>query len=359
MKSRLAITLGDPAGIGPEVILKALGDRRLSEQYDLTVVGTRSLLQDSYDHLLGCGVAPQTLARPQDLRILEVDGGGNLRDHIQRGQGNKASGELSFRYLQTAIDRTLKGEFAAIVTAPISKYCWQQAGHHYPGQTEVLAQAAQVNDFAMMFVGRSPITGWPLRTLLATTHIPLAQVSPSLSPALMDQKLGILLATLHQDFGLHHPTIAIAGLNPHSGEGGQLGQEEVQWLNGWLQAARKRYPQATLQGLFPPDTLWIGAAQAWYGHDQNHPAPDAYLALYHDQGLIPVKMLAFDYAINTTVGLPFIRTSPDHGTAFDLAPRGLARDTSMKEAIALAATMAQGKTPSQVPAKMAITTETR
>ena len=143
---------------------------------------------------------------------------------------------------------------------------------------------------------------------------------------------------LERDFGIDTPRIALAGLNPHSGEQGQLGREEIDWLIPWLDAARSRYPQATLDGPIPPDTLWVKPGQAWYG--PAHPGDfghDAYLALYHDQGLIPVKLMAFDRAVNTTIGLPFVRTSPDHGTAFDIAGQGIADSTSMKAAIELAA----------------------
>jgi 4-hydroxythreonine-4-phosphate dehydrogenase len=202
----------------------------------------------------------------------------------------------------------------------------------------------------MLFFAQSPHTGWQLRTLLATTHIPLSQVPQALTPELMSQKLDLLIECLAQDFGILQPRIAIAGLNPHSGEAGQLGTEEVNWLNSWLQSQREKYPQATLDGLFPPDTMWVKPGQAWYGNgygngdsgsygQEQAPAHDAYLALYHDQGLIPVKLMAFDRAVNTTIGLPFVRTSPDHGTAFDIAGQGIADAQSMLAALELAAAL--------------------
>lgn len=229
------------------------------------------------------------------------------------------------------------------MTGPIAKSYWQQAGHLYPGQTELLAEMAGVDRFGMLFVAKSPHTGWVLRTLLATTHIPLHQVATTLTPALMSQKLELLIATLRKDFGLEQPKIAIAGLNPHSGEQGQLGTEEQIWLIPWLQEQRSQYPQLELVGPVPPDTLWVRPGQAWFGINPSGTAPpaDAYLALYHDQGLIPVKLMGFDRAVNTTLGLPFIRTSPDHGTAFDIAGQGIADATSMKAAIQLAATLVQ------------------
>jgi 4-hydroxythreonine-4-phosphate dehydrogenase len=267
-------------------------------------------------------------------------------DQIQLGEGNAASGTASFRYLNTAIEETLAGNFDGIVTAPIAKSAWKLAGHHYPGQTEVLAQAAQRDQFGMLFVARSPYTGWTLRTLLATTHIPLSEVPATLTPALMTQKLDLLIHSLQQDFAIDQPRIAIAGLNPHSGEAGQLGTEEQDWLNSWLENARETYPNVQLLGLVPPDTLWVKPGLAWFQDASMSPA-DAYLALYHDQGLIPVKLMAFDEAINTTIGLPFIRTSPDHGTAFDIAGKGVASCRSLKAAIDLASELTQKRNQSR------------
>ncbi|ACK67538.1 4-hydroxythreonine-4-phosphate dehydrogenase [Rippkaea orientalis PCC 8801] len=331
----LAVTMGDPAGIGPEVILKALADPLLVENCRLTVIGTRSLLQDTYQRLHSQGVS---LAHPDTLDLVDIPLDTTTKAEIILGRGNAASGKASFAYLQEAINLTLSGEFQGIVTAPIAKSCWKAAGYHYPGQTEVLAQKAGVDKFGMLFVARSPYTGWTLRTLLATTHIPLNQVSATLTSQLMTLKLQLLINCLQQDFAIKNPQIIIAGLNPHSGEEGQIGTEEKDWLFDWLKSQQKQYPTVSLVGLVPPDTMWVKPAQAWYGldHDNNNIAGDGYLALYHDQGLIPVKLMAFDQAINTTIGLPFIRTSPDHGTAFDIAGKGIAREASMKAAIQLA-----------------------
>ena len=243
-------------------------------------------------------------------------------------------------------DNTNQGKFQGIVTAPIAKNLWKQAGHDYPGQTEVLAKGAGVNRFGMLFAGRSPYTNWQLITLLATTHIPLAKVPQALTPELLSLKLDLLIESLQTDFGISNPTIAIAGLNPHSGEAGQLGTEELNWMSDWLEKEQCDRPKTKLIGLVPPDTMWVKPGQAWYGNfeaknlgTQGLRPPnvaDAYLALYHDQGLIPVKLMAFDRAVNTTIGLPFIRTSPDHGTAFDIAGKGIADAKSMEAAIALA-----------------------
>jgi 4-hydroxythreonine-4-phosphate dehydrogenase len=341
-KPRLIITIGDPAGIGLEVVLRALAEPTQCEhwlaQADLSIVGSQTLIHQTIAQL---GFAPL------DRAIGIID-----RPHaqpIQIGVGNAASGAASFDDLNGAIDRTLAGEFDGIVTAPIAKSAWKAAGHLYPGQTELLAEKAGIDRFGMMFVGRSPHTDWVLRALLATVHIPLSQVPTALTPDVMTRKLELLLDCLVQDFGLTTPRIAIAGLNPHSGELGQLGTEEVEWLEPWLANARSRYPHVQLEGLVPPDTMWVKPGQAWF-RDGGIQTADAYLALYHDQGLIPVKLMAFDRAVNTTIGLPFVRTSPDHGTAFDIAGKGVASAQSMVSAIDWAIYLCQqrrGGTPTE------------
>jgi 4-hydroxythreonine-4-phosphate dehydrogenase len=343
---KLIVTLGDPAGIGTEVVLKALADRLVAAM-EIAIIGNRELLDAYYQNLRQQVPATVELANPQDLNLIDVPLDRSIVDGIKLGYGNGASGAASFKYLDLAIDRTLAGEFDAIVTAPIAKSAWLAAGHHFPGQTELLALKAKIDRFGMLFVGRSPHTGWELRTLLATTHIPLTQVSQVLTTDLLDLKLELLIECLQADFGLRSGTIAIAGLNPHSGEGGQLGTEEVGWLNDWLAATRERHPQYKLLGLLPPDTMWVKPGQAWFGTHPQPQAADAYLALYHDQGLIPVKLMAFDRAINTTIGLPFVRTSPDHGTAFDIAGSGIADSQSMVAAIALAAQLAERRLESR------------
>ena len=352
---KIALTLGDPAGIGPEVILKALADPQIGQNCDITLIGSTRVLMATYNQLRSIG--DRVDINLDKLSILDVE----AESEISPGTGNAASGAASFAYLETAIAHTLAGEFQAIVTAPIAKSAWKAAGYNYPGQTELLAEKAGVERFGMLFVARSPHTSWTLRALLATTHIPLCQVAQSLTPQLLSTKLDLLVECLQQDFGVVKPRIAIAGLNPHSGEQGQLGREEIEWLIPWLEKERQNRPLLQLDGPIPPDTMWVKPGQAWYGEGRGqgdkgtrgqgdtsiqnlkskiqNPA-DAYLALYHDQGLIPVKLMAFDRAVNTSIGLPFIRTSPDHGTAFDIAGKGIADATSMKAAIQLAIELA-------------------
>jgi 4-hydroxythreonine-4-phosphate dehydrogenase len=343
MVIRVVIPIGDPAGIGPEVTLKALAQLQESTQitrpnrqtdHQISLVGSRSVLAP---------IAQSLNIDLDRLPLIDIP----LQTPIAIGQGNAASGAASFAYLSTAIDQTLAGKFDAIVTAPTAKSAWAQAGHRFPGQTELLAQkAAEIHPdthSAMAFVARSPHSDWILRMALATTHIPLRAVPDLLASAeglaLLDRKLDLFLDWLHQDFGLSAPHIAIPGLNPHSGEQGQLGREELDWLIPWLDRARARHPQAQLDGLIPPDTLWINPGRLWFGSGSSFgPSYDGIFSLYHDQGLIPVKLLAFDRAVNTTIGLPFVRTSPDHGTAFDIAGhrltgQGIAQPDSMIAAI--------------------------
>lgn len=338
---RLVIPLGDPAGVGSEVILKALAHPDIANWAAITLVGHRGVINGVYEHFRrqDASHCRLTFVDPRSLDILEEPATPEIE--VNLGQGTAVTGAASFAYLSTAIAATLQGKFDGIVTGPIAKSAWWAAGHCYPGQTERLAEGAGVSECGMFFVASSPYTGWQIRMLLATTHIPLSAVPQQLSPALLTTKLRLLRTTLQSDFGIEHPRIAIAGLNPHSGEQGQLGREEVDGLIPWLEKMRSQFPDLTLVGPIPPDTLWVAPAQAWYGPRGNPPGNvptyDAYLALYHDQGLIPVKLMAFDRAVNTTLGLPFVRTSPDHGTAFNIAGQGVADPTSMIAAIELAA----------------------
>jgi 4-hydroxythreonine-4-phosphate dehydrogenase len=331
-RPRLVLTLGDPAGIGAEVILKALADPEVTQDCDVVVVGNKILLAQVYENISKNIDNSLSLVNPANLSVVDVPSAGE----IITGVGNAASGAASFAYMEYAISQTLAGEFDGIVTGPIAKSAWKAAGYNYPGQTELLAARAGVERFGMLFVGRSPFTGWTLRALLATTHIPLRQVAEALTPQLLTQKLDLLVEYLENDLGIKNGRIAIAGLNPHSGEMGQLGTEEIDWLIPWLESERQKRPHLQLEGPIPPDTMWVKPGMAWYGNSSVKNPADAYLALYHDQGLIPVKLMAFDRAVNTTIGLPFVRTSPDHGTAFDIAGKGIADATSMKAAINLA-----------------------
>ena len=320
---RLVIALGDPAGIGMEVVLKALASSELPATFTPVLVGCRRCLEDTHQQLLRTGCTD--LADPADLSIEDHP----LPEPIHPGQPSKASGNAGFHWLTHAVACLDQRGGRALVTAPIAKHLWHAAGHIYPGQTERLAELAGQSESSMLFTAVSPHTGWRLNTLLATTHIPLAQVPETLTPALVRHKLNVLLEFCRRFEPKPH--LAVAGLNPHAGEDGRLGEEEVAWLKASLNQWRQEHPEVRLDGPLPPDTCWLSTGGAW--HRSGIGAPDGLLALYHDQGLIPVKLLAFDAAVNTTLELPFLRTSPDHWTGFDIAGRGVARPDSMVAAI--------------------------
>jgi len=319
----LAIALGDPAGIGAEVTLKALAtDRWLRAPDPPVLVGCRRWLEGCYSELREACDAP--LRDPATLEIVDLP----LGEPVSPGHSDAACGDASFGWLNHATALVQSGRCRALVTAPIAKASWHAAGHPYPGQTERLAELAGVAEAAMLFTARPPSGHWRLNTLLATTHIPLAEVPRQLSPELVARKLELLLAFCRRFQA--SPRLVVAALNPHAGEAGSLGREELEWLEPALDAWRDAHPQVLLEGPRPPDTCWLDAGAAWQG---GAGGPDGYLALYHDQGLIPVKLLAFDAAVNTTLGLPFLRTSPDHGTGFAIAGQGVARAESMVAAI--------------------------
>ena len=324
---RLAISLGDPAGIGAEVVLKALA-RPCPPGLQPVLVGCRRWLEQTYAALRSRSATP--LRDPADLEVVDLP----LSEPISLGQSTAAAGDAGFHWLTAASALVQTGDCRALVTAPIAKASWHAAGHTYPGQTERLAELAGVEEASMLFTARSPHGGWRLNTLLATTHIPLAAVPSRLSAELVQRKLDLLLAFC-QRFE-RRPRLAVAGLNPHAGEAGNLGREEHDWLNAALSAWQARHPEAQLEGPRPADTCWLDAGEAWTG---GAGGADGYLALYHDQGLIPVKLLAFDAAVNTTLGLPFLRTSQDHGTGFAIAGRGVARADSMAVALETAWTL--------------------
>jgi 4-hydroxythreonine-4-phosphate dehydrogenase len=324
---RLAIALGDPAGIGAEVVLKALASGRPEAEAPL-LVGCRRWLEERYGALRRQAVGP--LRDPAELELIDVP----LAEPARAGVSTPACGDASFHWLTAATAAVQQGRCHALVTAPIAKASWHAAGHHYPGQTERLAELAGVHEASMLFTARSPQGPWRLNTLLATTHIPLAAVPERLNGPLVQHKLDVLLAFC-QRFSAQ-PHLVVAGLNPHAGEAGQLGREERDWLEPALVQWRQAHPDVQLQGPMPPDTCWLGAAEAWQGLGNG---PDGYLALYHDQGLIPVKLLAFDAAVNTSLGMPFLRTSPDHGTGFAIAGQGIARPQSMAAAMETAWTL--------------------
>ena len=322
-RHELVIALGDPAGIGMEVVLKALASPELPHELRPLLVGCRRSLLRTHARLQQQSNLP--LADPAALRIDDQP----LEDSVQPGQPTTSGADAGFRWLTRAVELLQARGSRALVTAPIAKHLWHAAGHRYPGQTERLAELARRQRSSMLFTAVSPTSGWRLNTVLATTHIPLSAIPEALTPDLVRHKLNVLHAFCGRFTSTPH--LRIAGLNPHAGEAGQLGHEEADWLQPLLTQWRGEHPEVQLEGPMPPDTCWISAARAW--QTPNQPGPDGFLALYHDQGLIPVKLLAFDAAVNTTLELPFLRTSPDHGTAFDIAAQGIANPESTIAAI--------------------------
>jgi len=328
-KLKVILTVGDESGIGPEIILKALSSDEIPKDIDLTLVGSKKRLKNTYTQLKTLGLGK--LANPDSLEIHDC------KISSSHNESKSNYGDSSFYYLIKAIEIVKKYPNSALVTGPICKKSWALAGHYFSGQTEVLANACGVKNAGMLFTAKSPFTGWRFNTLLATTHISLCEVPKRLNTKLIHSKLD-----LFKEFCMTYtkqPILKVAGINPHAGEEGILGHEEKNWLNDALIAWNEENNNVRLKGPLSPDSCWNSSAKAWRTNDaEKH---DGILAMYHDQGLIPMKVIAQNYSVNTTIGLPFIRTSPDHGTGFDIAGKGIAQSQSMIEAIKTAIEMSR------------------
>ena len=328
-KFKIIISVGDESGIGPEIILKALFSKEIPPGLEIIIVGSKINLRNTYMNLKSLGV--KNIVNPNKYKICDVEI--PFENNKQKSYGN-----ASFFYLKKAIEIVQRYPNAALVTGPICKKSWALAGHNYSGQTELLAESCKANNVGMLFTAKSPITGWRFNTLLATTHIPLSEVPKQLSANLIHSKLD-LISKFCRNY-VKQPLIKVAGLNPHAGEEGILGNEEKDWIRNAVFNWSKQNKGVRLLGPISPDTCWNSSAKAW--RDKTAPTHDGILAMYHDQGLIPIKVIALNYSVNTTIGLPFIRTSPDHGTGFDIAGKGLAQSQSMVEAIKTAFDLAKG-----------------
>ena len=318
---KIIISVGDESGIGPEIILKALCSEEIPKSIDFLIVGSKKRLENTYKELKSLGVS--NIADPYNYQIYDMEIPSETKNP------RKNYGNASFYYLKKAIEIVQKSPNSALVTGPICKKSWAMAGHYYSGQTELLAESCKTKNVGMLFTAKSPFTGWRFNTLLATTHIPLCEVPKKLSANLIQSKLDLL-----SEFCIKYnriPVLKVAGLNPHAGEEGILGSEEKDWIEEAIFNWSKKNKKIKLLGPISPDTCWNSSAQAW--RDEKSPRHDGILAMYHDQGLIPIKVIALNYSVNTTIGLPFIRTSPDHGTGFDIAGKGIAQSQSMVEAI--------------------------
>jgi len=323
-KKNIIISLGDPAGIGTEITLKALGSKYLNKNIQPLLVGCKKNIYQTYIQLINQGI--YNITDPKELDIIDIP----LEKEIIPGIVDENTGSASFKWLVKATNILLEGKAKALVTAPISKIAWHKAGHEFAGQTELLGKLTNKKT-SMLFTAISPNNGWRFNTLLATTHISLNKINNNLTKELIRYKLDELLNFCRQF--TKKPLIHVAGLNPHAGEEGKIGIEEQNLIIPTLNEWKIDNPGIKVIGPIPPDSCWISSADAWNRPSNENNAPDGILALYHDQGLIPVKLIAFDEAVNTTLGLPFVRTSPDHGTALDIAGKFKAREASMVAAI--------------------------
>ena len=332
MIPKIAISLGDPNGIGPEVALKTVGLLDLEGSIPV-LAGSRPTLELYREWI------------PDDLQLLDFNSGsepsagsiyfyevdGSSDFHPEPATLSAASGDISMRSVEAAAELCLKNECDAMVTSPISKEAIQLAGYAFPGHTEFLAEKTGVEHVVMMLVSSV------FRVALATIHIPFRRIADSISVQGIITNTRILHQSLQTDFGIANPKIGVLGLNPHAGDGGYIGREEIEIIKPALKELQKESIQ--VEGPFPADAYFANQRQKKY---------HATLAMYHDQGLIPFKALSFGKGVNYTAGLPIIRTSPDHGTAFDIAGKRIADYGSFREAYDLAVTMTMNRANKEI-----------
>jgi len=326
----LALTLGDPAGVGPEIVAKAWAALRSSGPA-FFVVGDAQALASAPGAAAGTVrviQSPDEALRvfPDALPVLDLP----LKAPVVAGQPSAAAAPAVIRWIETAVGLALSKTVSGVVTAPIAKAPLYEAGFRFPGHTEFLGE---LTSQAAFDGARGPVmmlTAADLRVTLVTVHEPIARVPAALSVEKIVAAGLVTAQSLRRDFGVQAPRLAVAGLNPHAGESGGIGREEIEVVEPAVRALRDLGVDA--RGPYPADSLFPAEMRANY---------DAALCMFHDQALIPVKMLDFWGGVNVTLGLPIVRTSPDHGTAFDIAGRGLARPDSLIAAIRLAAQMAE------------------
>jgi len=316
----LGVTMGCPVGVGPELLLRLFN----RPQADLVVVGDPTVLTRCADHL-GDAVTVVDWQPDQDIVAGTIPvycpPGAGCR-FSEWGQPNSVTGKAMGRWIEETVALVQSGVFSGMVTCPITKTALQSGGYNFPGHTEMLAELCQTKEYGMMMAGSS------LRVTLVTIHTPLSAVAPALT---IDTVFAMITRT-HQalavDFGFNSPRLAVAGLNPHAGEGGMFGDEESLVIEPAVRLAREAGMDVT--GPFPPDTVFNKAVRGDF---------DGVVCMYHDQGLIPFKLLHFSDGVNVTFGLPIVRTSVDHGTAYDIAGQGIADPASLLAACDLARTI--------------------
>ncbi|MDB5679579.1 4-hydroxythreonine-4-phosphate dehydrogenase PdxA [Sphingomonas bacterium] len=322
--SPLAVAMGDPAGIGPEIVAKAWARRVEERLAPFFAVGDGSAIERVWDGPIERIAAPDEAASVfgSALPVLTVACAGD----INPGHPDLAGARCALHALELATGLTSAGAAAALVTGPVSKAQMYQVGFTHPGQTEFVAERVGVAASATVMM----LAGPTLRVVPATTHVPLRKVPGLLSPELLIAKARVTARALIRDFGIANPRLAFAGLNPHAGEQGAIGREEIDIILPAVQALRAEGIDAT--GPLAADTMFHGRARALY---------DVAICCYHDQALVPLKTLHFDEGVNITLGLPIVRTSPDHGTAFGIAGQDRAEPGAMIAAIRLAADAAR------------------
>ncbi|WP_254513318.1 4-hydroxythreonine-4-phosphate dehydrogenase PdxA [Anatilimnocola floriformis] len=329
-KPRIAVTMGDPAGVGPELCVRLLQDESLLQELTPIVFGDAGVLARVAKHLGWSFAAPIIRAAdwPKGLEHLTQGTVFDLQyvaaDEVIPCRVAANTGHAAFQYLERAIAAGLAGEIDGICTGPINKAALHAAGHHYPGHTEILAERMQVDRWCMM------LTAPEITCSFVTAHVGYHEVPQLLSAERIGEVIDLTVAAMRRIRG-REPKLICCGLNPHAGEDGLFGnREEERIIAPAVAAARAR--GVNIEGPLPPDTCFL----TWRRADT-----DAFICMYHDQGHIPLKALAFDTAINTTLGLPVVRTSVDHGTAFDIAWRGIANPSSLFAAVRLAAQLSQ------------------
>jgi 4-hydroxythreonine-4-phosphate dehydrogenase len=326
-KPIIGITMGDPAGIGPEVVVRAVTDGRVARSCNPIVIGSHQTIFSAARKFLK-KMPARRITWPEDAKDSEeginlLDCSGFNQGKVKTGKITRLSGRMAADSVFCATQLALSGQIDGMVTAPLSKKGLHLAGYDFPGHTELLAYLTATSSYAMMFVSKR------YRVALVTTHLPLADVTRNVSGKMILDKLAVTQTALQTYFGIERPKIGVCALNPHCGEEGILGSEERRIIIPAIKAARRKRIRA--DGPFSSDTIFSPGVSGDF---------DCILAMYHDQGLIPVKMRGLGEAVNVTIGLPIIRTSPDFGTALDIAGKGVADPKGMINAILLAARMA-------------------
>jgi 4-hydroxythreonine-4-phosphate dehydrogenase len=319
----IAITMGDPTGIGPEIVAKVFAEDPTPRA---VVVGDVAMMRRAVA-LVDAPLEVHAIDEPAEARfepgVVDVLGVTDLPDDLPFGRVDARGGDAAFRYVQKGVELALADEVHAVATGPLNKEAMHLAGHRFPGHTEILAELTGVRDYAMMLVADE------LRVVHVSTHVSLAEAIRRVEPERELTVIRLADRSLRQ-LGIDAPRVAVAGLNPHAGEAGLFGTEDRDVIAPAVEAARAEGIDAS--GPWPPDTVFMQARRGRF---------DIVVVQYHDQGHIPIKLMGFDTGVNVTVGLPFFRTSVDHGTAFDIAGTGRADHASMRAALDLAATLAR------------------